>query len=94
MKRILKGIVFPLWLLAGLSLLLFKAVSNLSAYAIGLAMLIGLGLGAYAVLTLRWMDALIFAGIEGFLLLIQAAEVSVELLLEAVRDRLGRIVQA
>lgn len=92
MRWIVKVMVLPIWLAVTLLLLLFKVASNLSSVVIGLAMLLGIVLGAAAAIGQRWMDVAIFAFCEAVILLLQAAAVGIELLLEAASERLGGVI--
>ena len=84
--------VLPIWLAITLLLLLFKVASNLSSVVIGLAMLLGIVLGVVAAIGQRWTDVAIFACCEAAILLLQAAAVGIELLLEAASEKLGRVM--
>lgn len=92
MKWILKVFVLPVWLFVILLLMMVKLLSNLSAFFIGLAMLLGIALGLVAAIQHRWTDTALFGICEGLLILLQIAAASVEMILEAASDGLGEIV--
>lgn len=92
MKWILKVFVLPIWLIVILLLMIVKLLSNLSAFFIGLAMLLGIALGLVAAIQHRWTDAALFVVCEGLLILIQIAAASVEMILEAASDGLGQVI--
>ena len=92
MKWILKVFVLPIWLIVILLLMMVKLLSNLSAFFIGLAMLLGIALGLVAAIQHRWTDAALFVVCEGLLILIQIAAASMEMILEAASDGLRQII--
>ena len=92
MRWIVKVMVLPIWLVVTLLLLLFKVASNLSSVVIGLAMLLGIVFGVVAAIGQRWTDVAIFACCEAAILLLQVAAVGIELLLETVSEKQGRVI--